>query len=121
MDKVAFYIEAPGLSSCAVPEDVCHSAYSTRPNLRISLQMSSCDCFLPSDTQRCHKTFSVACSNVKHIIMSKMKTSLLDTLLFTCFTMWISSCVNYAGIANCLFIWSMCVFYMYTVRLLGPL
>lgn len=53
--------------------------------------------------------------------MSKMKTSLLDTLLFTCFTMWISSCVNYAGIANCLFIWSMCVFYMYTVRLLGPL
>lgn len=104
MNKIAFYIETPGLSSCAVPEDVCHSVCSTRPDLGISLQMSSCGCFLPSDTQRCHESFSVACSNVKHIIMSKMKMSLLDTLLFTCFTVWIFSCVNYAGIANCLFI-----------------
>lgn len=46
--------------------------------------------------------------------MSKMRMSLLDTLLFTCFTMWISSCVNYAGIADCLFIWSsVCILSVY--------
>lgn len=85
MNKIAFYIQTSGFSRCAVIEDVCNFACSTRPDdLRISLQMSYCDCFLPKIHRSAIKLLdSVACNNVKHIIMSKMKMSLLETLLFT--------------------------------------
>lgn len=100
MGWVAFHTQASGLSRCAVTEDVCSFACKTRFNLRITLWivlMTSCLMMLKGATWFIE---GVPCGDIMFILMSKMKTSLLGTLLFTSKEMWIFSSVNYAGIAN---------------------